>query len=179
MIVQKKNGKRIRAYQLGTGSAMEKQMISEGKIIACVDGSYELFSREARQQGEKACAGDYFKIDSAGYPYPNKRDWFCRNHILLQEPDLYEQLPVQLKAWELSEPESEEIIWLKKQGILWIQEEANYFSARLWGTVERTAKDSVILFFHVERDSAGQITEVDFNFVSREEFQNSYRVISC
>ena len=78
MIVQKKNGKRIRAYQLGTDSAMEKQMISEGKIIVCVDGSYELFSREARQQGEKACTGDYFKIDSAGYPYPNKRDWFCR-----------------------------------------------------------------------------------------------------
>ena len=179
MIVQKKNGKRIRAYQLGTGSAMEKQMISEGKIIVCVDGSYELFSREARQQGEKACAGDYFKIDSAGYPYPNKRDWFCRNHILLQEPDLYEQLPVQLKAWELSEPESEEIVWVKKQGILWIQEGANYFSARLWGTVERTEKDSVILFYHVERDSAGQITDVDFNFVSGEEFQKSYQVITC
>lgn len=179
MIVRKKNGKTIRAYCLAADSAMELQMIEEGKIQKHADGNYELFSQEAvNQSGEMAQPGDYFKVNGNGFPYPNTKEFFEKKHVKLDEPDAYMQIPAPLQAWAITEPECEEIIWLKQQGKLKINEDDTdkYFSAFLWGTMLSTPKDSVIVFYSVTRDEEGNISDVDFNFVARDEFERTYDV---
>lgn len=89
--VIKNIGKEVRAYQLGAGSTVEQSLIAEGKIRVR-NGNYELFSQESREKGEMAVTGDYFKVDNAGYPYPNKADWFELNHRHI-DGDRFEQLP--------------------------------------------------------------------------------------
>ena len=82
MLVQKKPV-RLQAWQLGAGDAKEAEMIAAGKIKLREDGSYELFSMEALgEKGQIAGPGDYFKVDSAGFPYPNKKA-FYRAFLLL------------------------------------------------------------------------------------------------
>lgn len=93
MIVQKKHGKTVRAYELGAGTEAEQRMMAESKMLAHSDGSYELFSQETDEHGERAKAGDFFKIDSSDQPYPNARAYFLSNHKPLDEPDTYEQIP--------------------------------------------------------------------------------------
>lgn len=181
MIVRKKTGKTVKAYCLGAGSAMEQQMIAEEKMKKCADGSYELFSQEAvNETGEKAQAGDYFKVDSSGFPYPNAKEFFEKNHIKQEEADTYIQIPAPLQAWTVDELECEEIAWLKQKGKLTINEADTdkYFSAFLWGTLLSTPKDSVVVFYGVTRDGAGQIVDVDFNFVARDEFERTYDIIN-
>ncbi len=179
MMVQKKHGKAVRAYELGAGTEAEQRMIAEGKILVRPDGSYELFSQETDGHGERAKAGDFFKIDSSDQPYPNARAFFLSNHKPLNEPDTYEQIPKPLGAWCIEESTCEEISWLLEQGKLCIHEEdeAHYFSAELWGTLERTPKDSIIVFYSTERDEHSEITNVDFNFVARDEFEKTYDVV--
>ena len=59
-----KTATRVRAWELGAGSDMEKEMIRVGKIIAHPDGVYEVFSQESTEgKGQMAHAGDYFKVD--------------------------------------------------------------------------------------------------------------------
>ena len=160
MIVQKKHGKTVRAYELGAGTEAEQRMMAEGKLLAHPDGSYELFSQETGEHGERAKAGDFFKIDSTDQPYPNARAYFLSNHRPLDEPDTYEQIPKPLRAWCIHE-----------------QDAAHYFSAELWGTLERTPKDSVLVFYSTEHDEHGEITDVDFNFVARDEFEKTYDIV--
>ena len=79
------------AWKLGDGTAKEDELLSAGRIRVTPDGNYRIMSQESEETGgELAIAGDYFKIDSAGYPYPNKREWFNENHIRISE-DLYIQ----------------------------------------------------------------------------------------
>ena len=179
MIVQKKHGKTIFAYELGTDTQAEHRMIAEGKMVLHSDGCYELFSQETDRRGERAKAGDFFKIDSTDQPYPNARAYFLSNHRALPEPNAYEQIPKPLRAWCVEEPVNEEICWLLEQGRLRINaaDERQYFSAELWGTLERTPKDSIIVFYDVAHDETGAITDVDFNFVARDEFEKTYDVI--
>lgn len=179
MIVQKKHGKTVEAYELGANTQAERRMIEEGKIIAHADGSYELFSQETDEHGERAQTGDFFKIDSSDYPYPNAKTWFIENHRPIDKPNAYEQIPKPLQAWTANEPECEEITWLKQQGKLIVNEAdtQHYFTAELWGTVERTPRDSIIVFYGVTRDKSGAITDVDFNFVAKAEFEKTYDIV--
>lgn len=171
----KREGKLVRAWELGAGSAMEQEMIRGGKIRLTHEG-YELYSREAvNGQGQKAKPGDFFKVDAGGYPYPNEREWFRANHRHLQG-DEYEQMPKPLAIWEVGDGESELIHWLTDGGRLTIREDdpARYFNARLWGAELSAAKDATVVFYSVDRDAAGKIADVNFNFVACEEFQRTY-----
>jgi len=95
--VIKKTGKIVEAFELGLSSAMELKLIEECKIVRKGD-TYELFSQESQSgSGEIASAGDFFKVDKAGYPYPNAREWFLENHRHV-EGDKWEQLPKKLLA---------------------------------------------------------------------------------
>ena len=80
----KNKGKFVRAYELGAGSEIEKLLIEEGAICAETSGRFHLFSQEAvNGEGQLADRGDFFKVDTVDgrhYPYPNKRDWFLKNH---------------------------------------------------------------------------------------------------
>ncbi len=175
----KKEGKTVLAYRLGEGSPMEQKMMEEGKIRTKGDGTYELFSQEAKGgTGEKADAGDYFKVDSSGSPYPNKKDWFEKNHRHISG-DEYMQFPKPVDIWEADMPVCEEIKYLLSTDRLTIHEEdqQNYFSAFLWGAPLTAARNAVIVFYSVTRNEAGEIEDVDFNFVARDEFEKTYSVM--
>ncbi len=57
------------------------------------------------------------------------------------------------------------------------QDEAHYFCAELWGKLERTPKDSIIVFYSTAYDEHGEIVDVDFNFVARGEFEKIYDIV--
>jgi len=170
-------GKMVKAWELGKGSAMEFELRELGKIKYLGKGQYELFSQEAQSgSGEKACAGDYFKLDKAGYPYPNKRDWFLANHSHMGGDD-YEQLPKPLRAWEVKEPINEEVQFLLDHKGLKLNPDTpeEYFGAKLWGAWLTAASDAVLVFYSVSRDENGGIIDADFNFIARAEFEATYR----
>lgn len=182
LTIMKKQGKITKAYCLGTTNPVLSQLIQERLIISLGDGEYEIMSQEAVNGGSKcgefAKAGDYVKIDSSGYPYPNSAAFFTENHRHLSGDD-YEQIPRPLLAWTADVPMCPEIEFLLKEGRLQIHEDDpdRYYSAALWGTLECAAKDAVIVFYEVLKDSAGSICDISFNFVARDEFEKTYDVI--
>ena len=79
--VIKKQGEIVEAYELGKGTAKEKELIYQGKIIYRGNGVYEVFSQESNNgEGQFAASGDYIKIDSTGFPSPKTKEWFLSNH---------------------------------------------------------------------------------------------------
>ena len=170
---------RLQAWQLGTATPMEKRLIDEGRIVRREDGQYELFSQEATGSvGEIASAGDYFKVDPPGCPYPNKRDGFERKHRHIGG-DWYEQICEPVPVWTADEPVCEEIRFLLSTGRLQIHPDdpGHYFSARIWGTVETAAKDAVVVFYEIKRNDRGEIRSIDFNFVERGYFDSTYELL--
>lgn len=178
----KKNGTRLFAYRLGETHPVIDRLLSEGKIVVRDNGEFEIMSLEAYNggsgKGQIAHAGDYIKIASSGFPYPNNAEFFHSNHRRISG-DEYEQIPKPLKAWTVQEPMCEEMQFLIEQKGLVINENdaTNYFTAPLWGTVESAAKDSVIVFYRVERNSCGKIVDAEFNFVVRDAFDETYDII--
>ena len=176
MRVIKKEGAVVRAWRLGDGSDMERELIRQGRIRVLADGRYAVLSRETDgENGQIVGAGDYFKVDGGGFPYPNTAAFFEENHVHL-EGDRYRQLPRPLEAWESGEPASDALRWLLDRGRLRLHEEdpARYYEAELWGTTLTAAKDAVLVFYDTVRDGDGHITDVTFNFVAAEEFRQNY-----
>lgn len=172
----KKTGRSVCAYQLGMHSEVEERLMLEGRIRMKENGEYELFSREAvNGKGEVAKAGDYFKIDSEGYPYPNSREFFERRHRNIGK-NRYIQIPSPVDVWEKGEPMNEVVRYLFKHHLITINrcDTENYFHAFLWGTQLSAAMDAVIVIYDVKRGGDGNIEHVDFNFVAKEEFVKTY-----
>lgn len=177
-MVIKNVGKEVQAWELGKNSEMEQKLFTEGKI-QLTNGRvtiYALFSQEAQSgEGERARPGDFFKVDKAGYPYPNKREWFLQNHRHI-EGDTYEQLPKKLLAWESTEGITPEVQFLidHKGLVLSPENPSQYFGAELWGAWLTAAADAVLIFYSVGYDDDGNVTDADFNFVARTEFEATY-----
>lgn len=177
--VCKNKGNVVEAYCLGTGHEMEKKLCQEGKIKELPNGQYELFSQESHSgTGEIASSGDYFKIDSEGCPYPNKKKWFEGNHVHL-EGDRYRQIPEIRDAWKVGEPMNEVLDFLLGKKLLKFcpENQGQYFETFREGTILTAAEDAVVVFYHVERDAEGNLTDVNFNFVARKEFDLTYSVV--
>lgn len=174
-----KKHRQMEAYRLGTCSPVLNRLMAEGKLIDRGDGTFELFSQEAllgaSGQGQIAPAGSYLKLDSAGFPYPNDEAYFLANHRHISG-DLYEQLAKPLPGWTSDQPECEEIAFLMLHKGLQLQKNdpEHYFSAPLYGTVEAAPKDAVVIFHGIDRDPSGNITDIRFNFVRRDEFDRTY-----
>lgn len=169
----------IKAWQLGQNTSMEQKLIREGKIRCLAPGHYEIFSQEALgQTGQLACAGDYFKVDGAGFPYPNEKSYFEANHIHLEGED-YRQIPKPLNAWLLGDPMNEAVLFMQRYKGLQISpdEPDRCFQPPLWGSILTAAADAVLVIYHLDRDEAGHIVDVDFNFVARSEFDLTYHFI--
>lgn len=170
----------IQAWRLGGGSETEARLIVEKKIVLRDDGTYELFSTEAQsKQGQIARAGDYFKVDLYnGLPYPNAREFFESRHTPIG-PDTYLQNNPILPAWVADDPTCPEIEFLLSTGRLTIAEEdpEHYFQAFLWGAPLSAAKDAVVVFYQVIREPSGQIKDIEFNFIARNEFEITYQWI--
>ena len=161
---------------------METALIEEGAIRLLPDGSYALFSQEAvNGQGQIAHAGDYFKgdtLDGRHYPYPNDRDFFLSNHVHLSG-DESEQRNKPLLIWQAADELCEEVRWLVDTGRLTLkpQEPDRFFNAFLWGADLSAAADATLLFYSVDRDETGAITDISFNFVAKPEFDASYAIV--
>ena len=134
--------------------------------------------RLANAEGEMARAGDFFKVDDRGFPYPNGRVFFLQNHEHLRE-DWYLQKTKPLKIWQKDDPDCEELRFLLDRGLLSLHPETpeRYYSAFVWGTQETAPSDAVLAFYHVERDPEGTITGIEFNFIVRDYFEKYYRVL--
>ena len=178
----KSKKKIVKAYPLGAEHPMEALLIEEGAIQRLPDGSYALFSQEAvNGQGQLAQAGDFFKVDTIDgrhYPYPNSREYFLNNHIHLSG-DEYEQINKPLLIWQRGDELFEEVRWLVDTGRLTLkpQDPAHFFNAFLWGADLSAADDATMVFYSVDRDASGAITEISFNFVAKPEFEASYSII--
>mgnify|MGYP004623161199 CR=1 FL=1 len=176
--VAKKNGKIVKAYRLGDNNKVIDKLIEERKIIPLSDGTYEVKSQEAIHantgKGQIAKSGDYIKVDSEGYPYPNDCQWFEENHMLVNN-DEYVQVPKELNAWDIQQPMCKEIEFLIENKGLVITEES--FVAPLWGTLESAPRDSYIIFYEIVYDEKNNVVDAEFNFVVRGEFEKTYNVI--
>lgn len=166
------------ACRLGDGTEMERRLLETGKLRQCPDGTYLVFSRETDTQGQQAQAGDYIKVDSGGFPYPNRRAFFEANHTHLGGTR-YRQKAEPMGAWTVSEPMPPEVRFLLDTGALRIdeQDEAHYFRAFLWGAELFAAKDAVVVLDRTTRNEAGEITAVKFHFIARQEFQITHRIL--
>ncbi len=178
-IIMKNQGQRTKAYRLGACSAMEQKMIKEGKIRLHGDGRYEIFSQEAvNGSGEFAKQGDYFKIDSSRYPYPNKKEWFEAHHQWIGD-DEYVQVPQMLEAWEAGEAMTPTVEYLIRTGQLTLNTDDpdRYFEAELWGSGLTASQDALVVIYEVTKDHNGEICYVNFNFLARSEFEKTYHYI--
>ena len=180
--VQKKQGKITQAYRLKEGHPFIENLMKENQIKKVNDNEYEVFSQEAvlteSGRGQLACSDDWIRIDNAGFPYPCTNEWFQQNlrHI---EGDDYEQIPKVLSAWNADQPVCKEIEFLKTEKGL-ILDDANpdkYFQAILWGNPEAAPKDAFLIFYDITYDSDGNITDADYNFVQKNEFEKTYDIL--
>lgn len=179
ILVRKIEGKIVKAYELGVPHPVLTQLAAEGKLVDHGDGTYEIFSQETTSKGQIARTGDYIKIDSAGFPYPNSREFFLANHRKLPGENCYEQIPQTLEAWTTDCPICEKIRFLMREKELQLNPQTPdaYFSAPLWGTRETANADSILVFYRIDRDENGTILDADFNFVRKEEFDKTYTII--
>lgn len=179
--VKKKTGEPVHAYPLGKPHPVLDRLILEGKLICHGNGIYEVFSQEAQLgKGQIARTGDYIKIDSAGYPYPNEKAHFEANHLPIAGTDhAYEQLSQPLLAWLSTEPMCPEVRFLMEYKNLKLDpgKPEAFFTAPLWGTMETANRNAILIFYSICHSEEGDITDVDFNFVCREEFDKTYDII--
>ena len=184
--VIKKNCKRVRAWQLGSASEMEKNLRINKRIILHKDGSYELTSFESVKGGhggEKAHAGDWFRIEEKSgnlYPYPMTEAYFNQNyrHIVNDE---FEIIPKILEAWFAEDSPNQEIIqFLMNTGDLTFNEsdDEKFFVAKThWSTTLVASKKSVLIVYEVKRTSEGKIVYVDWNLVADFVFKRDYSIL--
>lgn len=171
--------KLIKAYRLGQKCAVLQRLMDEQRIISNHDGTFRIFSQEAvNGTGELALAGDYIRIDSTGTPYPNTAA-FVRHNLRHLFGPYFLQIPHPVSVWTAEEDMCPEIEFLinKKSLILNESDPEHYFTAPLWGSTLSAAKNAVLVLYAVERNTQGQLTNLEFNFVEREEFHKTYRII--
>ncbi len=170
----------VQAYRLGEENSVVDELTAEGEIRLRGDGTFEVFSTEAvGTKGEIAHTGDYIKLDSYGSPYPNSAEYFEKNHSHIAA-EFYEQRSNEVSVWMYGDPMCPEIRYLMENRHLTFHEDDpdKYFRAPLWGTILYAAKDAVIVFYRIVRDESDQITDEEFNFVERKEFDKTYELLS-
>mgnify|MGYP006883277024 FL=1 len=173
----KKTNVYVKAFELGAGTDLEKDLITSGQIIKHKD-YYEVYSTETTTSGEVAKVGDFVKIDNANNPYPNARERFLKHHRHL-DGYKYEQFPVILCSWQYGDEDDEVIRYLLETGKLLINpnSEKYFYQADLWGTTLKAKKNDIILIYDVKRDG-DLIENVDFNLIDRDEFDQTYEYIN-
>lgn len=178
----KKHGKIVKAYRLGDRHPVLEELMKKGKIVLMEDGTFEVFSQEAVQSesghGQKAVAGDWIRLDSKGFPYPCTHDWFQEN-MRPAGGDDYEQIPRALSAWTADQEMCHEVEFLIREKGLKLDENnfEKYYSAILWGNPEAADRNAVLVFYSISYGADGRVTDADYNFVTKSEFDLSYDVI--
>lgn len=170
---------RVNAYRLGEQSEGLDRLIKEGLVSQSDDGTFEVHTMETKdEKGETAHAGDYVKLDAAGRPYPNKAEFFEKNHRRI-DGDQYEQFPKDREVWMMGDAMCPEVEFLIEQGRLELHKEdpEHYFQGTGWGTKLTASSDAVLVFYEIKRNAGGNIVDAEFNFVDREMFEKTYELI--
>ncbi len=166
--------------ELGANTTVERWLTALGLIVPREDGTFEVYSQEIRDgvSGQIAQEGDYFKVDNAGFPYPVVREKFLAKHSKVGE-NAYKQITYPCEARTANDLDDPAVQYLVANKGLTINRDndSKFFGAPLWGTWEVAAKDAIILLYEVKRDDNGNITDVDFNFVKRTEFDENYQIL--
>ena len=169
----------IRAYRLGERNDGLDKLVAAGLVVLRDDGSYEVHTMETKDgKGETAHAGDYVKLDAAGRPYPNKAEFFEKNHRHI-DGDQYEQFPKDREVWMMGDAMCPEVEFLIEQGRLELHKEdpEHYFQGTGWGTKLTASSDAALVFYEIKRNAGGNIVDAEFNFVDREMFEKTYELI--
>ena len=176
--IKKKEGILAEAYCLGSEDGKLGSLMGSGEVVKREDGKYLVKTLEA-PDGEVCDAGSYIKIDSDGSIHPNTAEFFTSNHRHVQG-NQYEQITRPLWAWMYGEPESEEIRFLTQHKGLVLNDrnKKEYYSAPLWGSMEKADMDAILVMYRITRDAGDAITDIEFNFVSRDVFYKTYRIIT-
>lgn len=178
----KKHGKIVKAYRLGDSHPALEEMMAEGKIVSMEDGSFEVFSQEAVRSesghGQRAEIGDWVRLDSKGFPYPCKDDWF-RENLRPAGGDDYEQIPKALAAWNADQEMCPEVEFLIREKGLKLDEGSfrKYYSAILWGHPEAADRNAFLVFYSISYGDDGKVLDADYNFVAQEEFELNYDIL--
>ena len=170
---------RVNAYRLGEQSEGLDRLIKEGLVSQSDDGTFEVHTMETKdEKGETAHVGDYVKLDAAGRPYPNKAEFFEKNHRHI-DGDQYEQFPKDREVWMMGDAMCPEVEFLIEQGRLELHKEdpEHYFQGTGWGTKLTASSDAVLVFYEIKRNAGGNIVDAEFNFVDREMFEKTYELI--
>ena len=170
---------RVNAYRLGEQSEGLDRLIKEGLVSQSDDGTFEVHTMETKdEKGETAHAGDYVKLDAAGRPYPNRAEFFEKNHRHI-DGDQYEQFPKDREVWMMGDAMCPEVEFLIEQGRLELHKEdpEHYFQGTGWGTKLTASSDAVLVFYEIKRNAGGNIVDAEFNFVDREMFEKTYELI--
>lgn len=170
---------RVNAYRLGEQSEGLDRLIKEGLVSQSDDGTFEVHTMETKdEKGETAHAGDYVKLDAAGRPYPNKAEFFEKNHRHI-DGDQYEQFPKDREVWMMGDAMCPEVEFLIEQGRLELHKEdpEHYFTGTGWGTKLTASSDAALVFYEIKRNAGGNIVDAEFNFVDRDTFEETYELI--
>ena len=170
---------RVNAYRLGEQSEGLDRLIKEGLVSQSDDGTFEVHTMETKdEKGETANAGDYVKLDAAGRPYPNKAEFFEKNHRHI-DGDQYEQFPKDREVWMMGDAMCPEVEFLIEKGRLELHKEdpEHYFQGTGWGTKLTASSDAALVFYEIKRNAGGNIVDAEFNFVDREMFEKTYELI--
>lgn len=180
--VAKKDDVAYKAYRLGESNPELDAFFEAGLLKDCGDGYYEIVTLEVLAagsgKGEVAHAGDWLRVGVKGELFPNTDEYFRANMVEIGK-DTYKQLPIRRKAWTADCEMCPEVEFLiKNKGLVldWDNPD-RFFSAPLWGTVEAAAKDAFLVFYELEYDNDGNVTEAYFNFVDNEAFEQTYEII--
>lgn len=181
--VMNKRGTVVKAYRLGLPHPVLDALMAEKRLIDLHDGTYEVFSQEAvlggSGHGQLARAGQWIRVDSAGFPYPNADEWVRANlrHI---GGDDFEKLQKPLNAWQADMPMCPQIQFLIRQKGLELNEEDpdHYFSAVIQGTRESAARDATLIFYSISQDEEGNVTDAEFHFIEKTEFDRTYDILA-
>lgn len=170
---------RVNAYRLGEQSEGLDRLIKEGLVSQSDDGTFEVHTMETKdEKGETAHAGDYVKLDAAGRPYPNKAEFFEKNHRHI-DGDQYEQFPKDREVWMMGDAMCPEVEFLIEQGRLELHKEdpEHYFKGTGWGTKLTASSDAALVFYEIKRNAGGNVVDAEFNFVDRDTFEETYELI--
>lgn len=170
---------RVNAYRLGEQSEGLDRLIKEGLVSQSDDGTFEVHTMETKdEKGETAHAGDYVKLDTSGRPYPNKAEFFEKNHRHI-DGDQYEQFPKDREVWMMGDAMCPEVEFLIEQGRLELHKEdpEHYFTGTGWGTKLTASSDAALVFYEIKRNAGGNIVDAEFNFVDRDTFEETYELI--
>lgn len=167
-----------KVYELGKDDSRIQSLFEQG-LIKKIHSQYEVFTLESgKTEGQIACEGDFIKVDIKGNIYPTTKEKLYADYDQIEE-NLFVPKGKILSAWFAEENPCDEILYLIEKGILKLDptHPEQYFQAVLWGTDVRAAKNAALIFYSIKKDTDGTILEIDFNFVERTIFEQTYIVI--